>query len=107
MSIQTDRIRSSTIERADELTAFAFTPGESFVRWVPYRYGRADETVWVVDARTFQYQVSWYRDESHERPAREHHRQYTLCSRTTDERQTVSEAELHRRDWQCWEEGRR
>jgi hypothetical protein len=107
MSVPTSRVESSTVNRADELRKFAFTPEEAFVRWMPWRDGRADDKVWVVVARTFQYQVSWERDESYDPPTRERHRQYTLCSRTTDERQTVSEAELQGRDWQRWEVDRR
>jgi hypothetical protein len=106
MSVPTSRVEHSTVDRADDLTQFAFTPGDSFVRWVPYRDGRADDKVWVVVARTFQYEVSWERDERYDHPTRDHHRQYTLCSRTTSERQTVSEAELHRDDWRHWNESR-
>lgn len=107
MSSLPDRISNSTVERADDLAAFAFDPGAAFVRWVDYRDARADDTVWVVVGRSFHYDVSWERDESNTRPTDERHRHYTLCARTTNERQTVSEATLHRHDWRHWQEGRR
>lgn len=100
-------VRESTVEHADELAAFAFEPGDAFVRWVDYRDARADDKVWVVVGRSFHYDVSWEHDESNNRPTRERHRQYTLCARTTTDRQTVSEAALHRHDWRRWQEGRR
>ena len=107
MTALPDRIGNSTVERADDIDAFAFRPGDAFVRWVDYRDARADNKVWVVVGRSFEYDVSWERDETNKRPTRERHRHYTLCSRRTNERQTVSEAELHRHDWRRWQEGRR
>jgi len=88
----------STVEDADNLSKFEFEDGEKFVRWHPWGNERADDDVWAVTSRSWQYTVSWIRDRDNV-PTLEDHRQYTLLSRETFDEVEVSEAELKRGDW--------
>lgn len=88
----------STVEDAQSLSAFDFDDGERFIRWHPWGDERADEDVWAVTSRSWQYTVSWVRDRDNV-PTLEEHRRYTMLSRETFDELEVSEADLKRGDW--------
>jgi cbb3-type cytochrome oxidase cytochrome c subunit len=94
---QSDLMRSMR-EEADDLDEFGFEDGDVFSRYHPWGDERAEEDLWSITDRSFEYTVRWIRGRD-DVPTSEHHRHYTLLSYQDLEEVLVSEAALLRGLW--------